>query len=89
MTDNNIDQKLWKMAEDRVELYSHIKGFFLFNIVMWAIWYFTTDDHDVLHAWVLYVTGISLLSALLQRFRGHPLSKEERIRQEYEKIRDR
>ena len=69
----NSNKKLWKLAKQVAAFQRNLFFYFLVNLFLWIIWWFTTDNrtlvgHTPWPSWVMLVWGISLLFQFIEAY---------------------
>ncbi|MES2648440.1 MAG: 2TM domain-containing protein [Bacteroidota bacterium] len=84
------DERLWKVARKRAAFKRHLSIYFLVNLFLWAIWWFTTESRAIFTGsipWPLWTTlgwGLGLAFNYLDAYGA--ADKESAIEKEYEKL---
>lgn len=89
--ENEKDQALWKIAQQRAAFRKSLYSYFVINIMLWAIWWFTDGKHQGFHGtpwplWVMLFWGIGLG---FQYFKAYHGNESDLAEQEYEKLKRR
>ncbi|HEY3252181.1 MAG TPA: 2TM domain-containing protein [Ignavibacteria bacterium] len=86
-TEQQIDEKLWKIAKRRAEFKRHLLIYIVINIFLWSIWLVTGLMRGHLSypwpAWVTFGWGIGVLFNYIGAYTGF---KDSLTEKEYQKL---
>ena len=82
------DEKLWKIAQKRVEFRKSLYSYLIVNTLLWCIWWFTTGIKGGFKgfpwpAWVMLGWGIGLAFQYFSAYQG---TKSDLAEREYERL---
>ena len=82
------DQKLWKLAKKRADFQRSLASYFIVNGFLWALWWFTDNDHEGLPwpVWPMLGWGLGLIFQYLNAYGG---SKDDLAEKEYQKLKNK
>jgi len=85
----NLDEKLFKEAEERIGFKQHLRTYIAINLLIWLFWFFTRGiDGNYDGLWPIYATlgwGFGILMHYLNvyKYNGNAIEKEvEKIKRE-------
>jgi hypothetical protein len=85
--ENQRDEKLWKLAEQRAGFKRHVLTYFAVNAFLWAIWLFNRDQYEnnsiPWPAWASLGWGFGLLMNYIRVYHFH---SENEVEKEYKKL---
>ena len=84
------DERLWRLAKKRAAFQHSLASYFIVNVFLWAIWYFTAGRRGIntgvpWPVWVMLGWGIGLLFQYLNAYGG---DKKDLVEKEYEKLKN-
>ena len=88
--DNQVDEKLWRIAKKRADFKRHLTTYVLVNGFLWLIWWFTIGRHNFnaglpWPVWPMLGWGLGLGFQYANAYSGSA-DKHNAIEQEYEKL---
>jgi hypothetical protein len=88
MSEQQKDERLWKIARQRAEFKKSLYSYIIVNAFLWGIWWFTIGKDAGFNGypwpiWVMLGWGIGLA---FQYFKAYNGDKETLAQQEYEKL---
>ena len=87
--ENQRDEKLWHMAQQRVKFKGHLVSYILVNAFLWGIWLFTRDHSD--HTGIPWPAWVSLgwgFGLAMRYFRTFHTNSGDEVEKEYQKLVD-
>ena len=79
----NIDEKIYKEAEERIQFKQHFRTYVVINILIWIFWYFTRGvDGNYDGFWPIYPTlgwGFGLFMHYLNVYKYNPNAIEKEV----------
>jgi len=83
-TEQQKDEKLWRMAKARVEFRSSFISYFIVNAFFVAVWFFSSGPESYFWPiWCMMGWGIGIAYQYFHAFHGNKITSTE---QEYEKL---
>lgn len=80
------NSELWRLAKKKAAFKIQLRSYIPAGVGFWLIWYFTSENHDLLHAWPLYLMGLWALGLIGEAVKAHVLNPNQIIEREYEKL---
>ena len=81
------DPQLWEIAQRRASFKTHLITYFVINLFLWAVWFFTNQkyDHNGLPwpVWLTFGWGIGLFFHFLG---AYVFPRSNSVEREYEKL---
>jgi hypothetical protein len=90
MTEEQKDQRLWKIAQQRAEFKKSFFSYLVIVTFLWGIWWFTIGKNEGYSGypwpiWVMLGWGIGLV---FQYFKAYNGDKETLTEKEYKKLKN-
>jgi hypothetical protein len=90
MTEEQKDERLWKIAQQRAEFKKSFFSYLVIVTFLWGIWWFTTGKNEGYSGypwpiWVMLGWGIGLA---FQYFKAYNGDKETLTAKEYKKLKN-
>ena len=79
----NLDDKIYKEAQERIQFKQHLKTYIVINILIWGFWFFTRaikGDYD--GYWPVYATlgwGFGVLSHYWSVYKNDSAAVEKEV----------
>ena len=85
------DEELWQKAKKRAGFQRSLVSYFVVNVFLWLIWWFTTGRRGFNRempwpVWSMLGWGIGLFFQYLNAYGG---SKQDLVEKEYEKLKNK
>ena len=85
------DEQLWQIAKKRAGFQRSLVSYFVINILLWFIWWFTVGRRGINRdmpwpVWSMLGWGIGLLFQYLNAYGG---AKKDLVEKEYEKLKNK
>ncbi len=85
------DEQLWQIAKKRAGFQRSLVSYFVINILLWFIWWFTVGRRGINRdmpwpVWSMLGWGIGLLFQYLNAYGG---AKQDLVEKEYKKLKNK
>lgn len=90
-TTEKRDEDLWRLAKKRAGFKSSLTSYVLVNALLWAIWYFTNDDHRIGRhniPWPAWSTVFWGFGVAWQYVEAYIFPKSNATEREYQKLKN-
>jgi hypothetical protein len=91
MMQEQKDEKLWRIAKKRAGFQRSLVSYFIVNVLLWAIWFFTRSNYEnesqfPWPVWPMLGWGIGLF---FQYFEAYGGDKNNLAEKEYDKLKNK